>query len=180
MWLCRCDCAGEDASCTEGMYPKATQDRGARFGGTTFFLRTHFMCQNCNVTYGNWRVFDSTNTRLACASRTNTISTALSLIDLSGLFLSAQTNIYDYTPRRAALMKSPPTTDALFASLPIWHRNLGSEQSDRSLFSLLLEIETRLRAEARRDSLVQTHRRRPAKRKNTKRLGVENLSRYIE
>ena len=77
-------------------------------------------------------------------------------------------------------MKSPPTADALFTSLPVWQRNLGTEQSDQSLFSLLLEIETRLRAEARRDSLLQTHRRKPAKRKNSKRLRVENLSRYIE
>ena len=36
-----------------------------------------------------------------------------------------------------------------FASLPVWQRNLGSEQSDQSLCSLLLEIETRLRAEVR-------------------------------
>ena len=41
-------------------------------------------------------------------------------------------------------MKSTPTADALFASSPVWRRDLGSEQSDHSLFSLLLEIETRL------------------------------------
>jgi hypothetical protein len=67
-------------------------------------------------------------------------------------------------------MKSPPTADALLASLPVWQRNLASVQSDQSLFSLLLEIETRLRAEARRDPLRQTRRRRSATRKSSKRL----------
>ena len=82
--------------------------------------------------------------------------------------------------RLAPLMKSSLTADALSASLSVWPRNFSSEQSDQSFFSLLLEIETRLRAEARQDSLLQANRRRPARRKNHKRPGVENLSRHIE
>ena len=77
-------------------------------------------------------------------------------------------------------MKSSLTADALSASLSVCPRNIGSVQSDQSYFSLLLAIETRMRAEARRDSLPQANRRRLARRKNHKRPGVENLSRYIE
>ena len=45
----------------------------------------------------------------------------------------------------------------------------------RVLFSLLLDIETRLRSEAKRDSLLQAGLRRPAESKKSK-----NLSRYSE
>ena len=49
-------------------------------------------------------------------------------------------------------MKSSSSSEALSGSVPIRPGNLGDDQPQRSLFSLLLEIETRLRAEARRDS----------------------------
>jgi hypothetical protein len=51
-----------------------------------------------------------------------------------------------------------------------WSEKLsGTRQRDRSLFSLLLEIESRLRKEGRNDQIEQRKRSRPT-----------NLSRYCE
>jgi hypothetical protein len=57
--------------------------------------------------------------------------------------------------------------------------NLNSKQQHQSLFSLLLEIESRLRAEAGVDFLV-AEQHELGKAKNHGRPVVENLSRYIE
>jgi hypothetical protein len=57
-------------------------------------------------------------------------------------------------------------------------RKLGDTQKrDQSLFSLLLETETRLRAEARD---VQIEKLKRSKEKDRQRLRVNNLSRYCE
>ena len=77
-------------------------------------------------------------------------------------------------------MKSPLIVDAPSGFLSVWPRNLGGEQSHQSLFSLLLEIETQLRAQARRDSRLLASHRKHDKRKSFRRPKVENLSRYIE
>jgi hypothetical protein len=53
----------------------------------------------------------------------------------------------------------------------------GTPKRDQSLFSLLLEIESRLRTEGRNDQIEQ--RRRP-KEKDRQRSGLNNLSRYCE
>jgi hypothetical protein len=50
-------------------------------------------------------------------------------------------------------------------------------KKDQSLFSLLLEIERRLRAEGRND---QIERRKQSKEKDRQRSRVNNLSRYSE
>jgi hypothetical protein len=54
----------------------------------------------------------------------------------------------------------------------------NDEQPQQSLFSLLLEIENRLRAETRGDSLLQAKQLKLAQGKNYKRPA--HLSRYIE
>jgi hypothetical protein len=72
-------------------------------------------------------------------------------------------------------MKSPPSKEN---KLPDWELDLSREQPDQSLFSLLLEIESKLRAETRSDSLLQARQRKLAKSKNYQRS--EKLSRYIE
>jgi len=77
-------------------------------------------------------------------------------------------------------MKSPSIYDGLGGPLPACLGNLGSDSSHPSLFSLLLEIESRLRAETRRDSLLQARQRKPGQGQNYRRPRVENLSRYIE
>jgi hypothetical protein len=53
----------------------------------------------------------------------------------------------------------------------------GSRKRDQSLFSLLLEIESRLRKEDRNDRIEQGKR---SKEKDRRRLTVNNLSRYCE
>jgi hypothetical protein len=63
-------------------------------------------------------------------------------------------------------MKSPPAVEALSGDLPARPQNSDGEQPHRSFFSLLLEIDAKLRAEARRDSLLQA---KSAKRKMQKR-----------
>jgi hypothetical protein len=52
-----------------------------------------------------------------------------------------------------------------------------TQKRDQSLFSLLLEIETRLRAEARD---VQVEQLKRSKEKDRQRSRVNNLSRYCE
>jgi len=53
----------------------------------------------------------------------------------------------------------------------------GTPKRDQSLFSLLLEIESRLRTEGRDD---QSERRRRSKERDCQRRSVNNLSRYCE
>jgi hypothetical protein len=69
-------------------------------------------------------------------------------------------------------MNSPSRYDAASESLPVWPPTLSNERTHQSLFSLLLEIENRLRAEER----AKQRKRVPGK--NHKR--PEHLSRYIE
>jgi hypothetical protein len=53
----------------------------------------------------------------------------------------------------------------------------GTPKRDQSLFSLLLEIESRLRTEGRNDQIEQLRRSRE---KDRQRPRVNNLSRYCE
>jgi len=53
----------------------------------------------------------------------------------------------------------------------------GMPKRDQSLFSLLLEIESRLRAEGRNDQIEQ---RKQSKEKDRRRSSVNKLSRYCE
>jgi hypothetical protein len=53
----------------------------------------------------------------------------------------------------------------------------GTPKKDQSLFSLLLEIESRLREEGRN---AQIERRKRSKEKDRQRPRVNNLSRYCE
>jgi hypothetical protein len=53
----------------------------------------------------------------------------------------------------------------------------GARKKDQSLFSLLLEIESRLRKEGRNDQIEQ---RKRSKEKNRRPSSVNNLSRYCE
>ena len=74
-------------------------------------------------------------------------------------------------------MKFPRSNDDVSDSgdsLPTLLRSLGNGRPPQSLFSLLLEIENRLRAEARDGQRIL------AKGKNYRRPGAENLSRYVE
>jgi hypothetical protein len=52
-----------------------------------------------------------------------------------------------------------------------------ARKRDQNLFSLLLEIESRLRKEGRKDQIEQRNR---SKEKDRRRLSVNNLSRYCE
>ena len=59
-----------------------------------------------------------------------------------------------------------------------WSGELGgTSKRDQSLFGLLLEIESRLRAEARNDQVDQLRR---SKEKDRQRTRINNLSRYCE
>jgi hypothetical protein len=53
----------------------------------------------------------------------------------------------------------------------------GARKRDQSLFSLLLEIESRLGTEGRNDQIVQPKR---SNKKDRQRSRVNNLSRYCE
>jgi hypothetical protein len=55
-------------------------------------------------------------------------------------------------------MNSFPSSEAPSGSVPVRPENLGDGDPHRSLFRLLLDIETRLRAEARRDSSARLRR----------------------
>jgi hypothetical protein len=76
-------------------------------------------------------------------------------------------------------MKSHPRNDVHSGSLPDWPQNPSVEQSSQSLFSLLLEIESQLRAEARRDSRL-TAGKRNSTREEVPRQAVKFPSRYVE
>jgi hypothetical protein len=69
-------------------------------------------------------------------------------------------------------MKNPRSVDVLPGSLPVWL----TLRTNQSIFSLLLEIESRLRAENRATS-VQCAQPRLGQGRNRR---TEHLSRYIE
>jgi hypothetical protein len=75
-------------------------------------------------------------------------------------------------------MKANRSDDLLFGSERVSRRNSPPRGSDESLFSRLLEIESRLRAGSKDDS--QPGRRKSSKMKSQKRSQPSNLSRYIE
>jgi hypothetical protein len=77
--------------------------------------------------------------------------------------------------RHASRMKTPRSPDILPGSLPVW-RNLSANQS---IFSLLLEIESHLRAVNRATSL-QGAAHRLGQARNRQQPRTERLSRYIE
>jgi hypothetical protein len=72
-------------------------------------------------------------------------------------------------------MKSPRSPDVPPGSLPVW-RDLSANQS---IFSLLLEIEGRLRADNRPTSL-QRGQNKLGQGRNRRQPRTERLSRYVE
>jgi hypothetical protein len=72
-------------------------------------------------------------------------------------------------------MKSPRSPDVPPGSLPVW-RDLSANQS---IFSLLLEIEGRLRADNRPTSL-QREQNKLGQGRNRRQPRTERLSRYVE
>jgi hypothetical protein len=77
--------------------------------------------------------------------------------------------------RHASRMKTPRSPDVPPGSLPDW-RNLSANQS---IFSLLLEIESQLRA-ANRAASLQGPAHRLGQGRNRQQPRTERLSRYIE
>jgi hypothetical protein len=69
--------------------------------------------------------------------------------------------------------KTVPTTKMVCGS---WNLSV-TQKRDQSLFSLLLEIESRLRKEGRNDKI---ERRKRPKERDRQRLRLNNLSRYCE
>jgi hypothetical protein len=80
---------------------------------------------------------------------------------------------------RSGSRKCPiPEKTLTTSEVVCWSGKLdGRRKSDQSLFSLLLEIESRLRTEARSDQLGQLKR---SKEKDRQHSRVNNLSRYRE
>ena len=76
-------------------------------------------------------------------------------------------------------MKHPPT-DFLSQSLPVWLEELSGERPYQSLFSSLLEIENRLRAETGTGFPDKAEPRKLGKGQNDGRPPSEKLSRYVE
>jgi hypothetical protein len=77
-------------------------------------------------------------------------------------------------------MKATRWDDVLFSSEPVGRRKSTLQGSDESLFSILLEIENRLRASKKHGSEPGPIRRRSVKLDRPKRLTLRALSRYIE
>ena len=78
-------------------------------------------------------------------------------------------------------MKVSPTKAARDVTVSVAPDVLGLERVPESLFSLLLEIESRLRKEARNDAQAQIRLCNDISEvKSQKRSRVEKLSRYIE
>jgi hypothetical protein len=77
--------------------------------------------------------------------------------------------------RHPSRMKTPRSPDVPPGSLPVW-RNLSANQS---IFSLLLEIESQLRA-ANRAASLQSVAQRLGQGRNRQQPRTERLSRYIE
>ena len=80
---------------------------------------------------------------------------------------------------RSSYPKFPIHEKALPASdVVCWSRSLdGTRKRDESLFSLLLEIESRVDTETQNDQIEQLKR---SKQKDRQRSRVNNLSRYRE
>ena len=80
---------------------------------------------------------------------------------------------------RSGYRKYPIPEKTLTTSDVVWWSGKlgGTRKRDQSLFSLLLEIESRLRTEARSDQLEQLKRSKEKDRQHSK---VNNLSRYRE
>ena len=56
----------------------------------------------------------------------------------------------------------------------------GTQKENKSLFSLLLEIESRMRAETRNEKINQLFKRSKKRERQYRYSRVENLSRYRE
>jgi hypothetical protein len=78
-------------------------------------------------------------------------------------------------------MKVSPGNNAPNAAVSIAPEKLGTQGVYQSLFSLLLDIESRLCKEARNNARLQIRQcNHKSKVKNQKASGVQKLSRYIE
>ena len=78
---------------------------------------------------------------------------------------------------RSSYRKFPIHEKTLSTSDVVCWKLSGTRKRDQSLFSLLLEIESRLRTEARNDQIEQLKR---SKEKDRQRSSVNKLSRYCE
>jgi len=77
-------------------------------------------------------------------------------------------------------MKATRWDDVLFSSEPVGRRKSALQESDESLFSILLEIENRLKASKKEGSEPGPIRRKSVKMNGPKRLTLRTISRYIE
>jgi hypothetical protein len=77
-------------------------------------------------------------------------------------------------------MKATRPDDVLFGSERIRRQKSAPEASEGSLFSLLLEMESRLRSGSNEDSRHGPRRSRSSQKEEPKQLPRRNLSRYIE
>jgi hypothetical protein len=77
-------------------------------------------------------------------------------------------------------MKVTPWDDVLSGSVRVRQRNPAPHGADESLFSLLLKVESQLRAETKDGAQRLAERRKPSKVRVSQRSTHSNLSRYIE
>jgi hypothetical protein len=77
-------------------------------------------------------------------------------------------------------MKATRRDDVLFSSERVRRRKSAPEASEGSLFSLLLEIESRSRSGSNEDSKQGSRWSRSSQKEEQKQLPRRNLSRYIE
>jgi hypothetical protein len=77
-------------------------------------------------------------------------------------------------------MKVTPWEDRLSGSARVRLSNPAPDGSEESLFSLLLKVETRLRAGIKDDCQYRLGRHKSCKTKVSSRSISSNLSRYIE
>jgi hypothetical protein len=77
-------------------------------------------------------------------------------------------------------MKATRWDDVLFSSELVVRRKSNLQGSDESLFSILLEIENRMRASKRDGFDPGPIQRKSVKIERPKRLTLRTLSRYIE
>ena len=105
-----------------------------------------------------------------------------SLTPLSGELPNADLGIRVYCLpfRRKPLMKATRRDDVLFGSERVRRRKSIPEASEGSLFSLLLEIESRSRSGSNEDSKQGLRRSRSSQKEEQKQLPRRNLSRYVE
>jgi hypothetical protein len=88
--------------------------------------------------------------------------------------------VYGLSFRRRTLMKLTPWDDVRAGSTRVRLGYSAHDGSEESLFSLLLKVETRLRAAAKNDSQHGPERRKSSKTKTSPRSFSSSLSRYIE